>query len=135
MRVIEVSMEQRRNEGVGKRGIPEKTGRAAASSGTIPACKNPGVIQPGTEPGSPWSDEALGVRVTVARIAPSLLDLGRASYVVPLKLTREQTSLGDVERHRSSAHRPLQTATLSTLQSRASFKAIARRHNYHADAL
>ncbi|KAJ8871804.1 hypothetical protein PR048_028144 [Dryococelus australis] len=38
-----------------KRGceIPEKTCRPAASSGTIPACENPGVTRPGIEPGSP----------------------------------------------------------------------------------
>ncbi|KAJ8865759.1 hypothetical protein PR048_033280 [Dryococelus australis] len=30
------------------------------------------------------SDEALGVRVSVARIAPSLLDLGTRSYIIPL---------------------------------------------------
>ncbi|KAJ8866692.1 hypothetical protein PR048_032553 [Dryococelus australis] len=38
-----MSMEQRRNEGVGrKREIREKTCRPAASSGTIPTCENPG---------------------------------------------------------------------------------------------
>ncbi|KAJ8879824.1 hypothetical protein PR048_020432 [Dryococelus australis] len=38
----------------GKREIPEKTRRPAASSGTIPTCENPGVARPGIEPGSPW---------------------------------------------------------------------------------
>ncbi|KAJ8897119.1 hypothetical protein PR048_002465 [Dryococelus australis] len=42
-----------RNEGAGKREIPEKTRRPTASSGTIPTCKNP-VTRPGIEPGSPW---------------------------------------------------------------------------------
>ncbi|KAJ8894238.1 hypothetical protein PR048_006850 [Dryococelus australis] len=34
----------------GKRDIPEKTRRPAASSGTIPTCRNPGVTQPEIEP-------------------------------------------------------------------------------------
>ncbi|KAJ8882863.1 hypothetical protein PR048_014677, partial [Dryococelus australis] len=38
MRLVEVSTEQRRNEGVGKNGDPEKTRRPVASSGTIPTC-------------------------------------------------------------------------------------------------
>ncbi|KAJ8874981.1 hypothetical protein PR048_022871 [Dryococelus australis] len=54
MRVIEVSMEQRRNESTGKREIPEKTQRPTASSSTIPTCENPGRNQPRIEPGSPW---------------------------------------------------------------------------------
>ncbi|KAJ8893762.1 hypothetical protein PR048_006362 [Dryococelus australis] len=37
----------------GKREIPEKTRRPAASSGTIPTCENPGAIPPEIEPGSP----------------------------------------------------------------------------------
>ncbi|KAJ8880472.1 hypothetical protein PR048_016942 [Dryococelus australis] len=41
MRVIEVSIEQRRNERAGKREIPEKTRRPTASSDTIPTCENP----------------------------------------------------------------------------------------------
>ncbi|KAJ8868953.1 hypothetical protein PR048_030494 [Dryococelus australis] len=40
MRMIEVSMEQRRKERVGKREIPEKTRGPTASSGTIPTCEN-----------------------------------------------------------------------------------------------
>ncbi|KAJ8888357.1 hypothetical protein PR048_007847 [Dryococelus australis] len=50
MKVIELGMEQRRNErawGTGDR-------RPSASSGTIPTCENPGVTRPGIEPGSPW---------------------------------------------------------------------------------
>ncbi|KAJ8895394.1 hypothetical protein PR048_000726 [Dryococelus australis] len=46
-------MERRRNEMAGKREIPEKTRRPAASSGTIPTCENP-VTRPGIEPGPPW---------------------------------------------------------------------------------
>ncbi|KAJ8875014.1 hypothetical protein PR048_022904 [Dryococelus australis] len=38
----------------GKREIPEKTHRPAASSGTISTCENPEVSRPGIEPGSPW---------------------------------------------------------------------------------
>ncbi|KAJ8880266.1 hypothetical protein PR048_016732 [Dryococelus australis] len=40
-----------------KREIPEETRRPAASCGTIPTCKNPGVTRPGTEPGPPWWEE------------------------------------------------------------------------------
>ncbi|KAJ8897718.1 hypothetical protein PR048_003068 [Dryococelus australis] len=54
MRMIGVSMEQRRNEGAGKWDIPKKTHRPAASLDTIPTCENPGVTRPGIEPGSPW---------------------------------------------------------------------------------
>ncbi|KAJ8881597.1 hypothetical protein PR048_018083 [Dryococelus australis] len=53
MSVIEVNMERRRNEGTGKREIPEKAHRHTASSGTIPTCGNP-MTWPGIEPGSPW---------------------------------------------------------------------------------
>ncbi|KAJ8879799.1 hypothetical protein PR048_020407 [Dryococelus australis] len=38
----------------GKREIPEKTRRLAASSSAIPPCENPGVTLPGNEFGSPW---------------------------------------------------------------------------------
>ncbi|KAJ8876721.1 hypothetical protein PR048_021168 [Dryococelus australis] len=65
-RVIEASMEQRRNERRGKREIPEKTRRPAASSGTIPTCKNPGVARPGIEPGSPcWEASKANRSATV----------------------------------------------------------------------
>ncbi|KAJ8870636.1 hypothetical protein PR048_029659 [Dryococelus australis] len=47
-------MEQRRNARRGKREIPEKTRRPAASSSTIATCENPGVTLPGIEPCSPW---------------------------------------------------------------------------------
>ncbi|KAJ8878333.1 hypothetical protein PR048_018910 [Dryococelus australis] len=40
-------------KGGGKRDIPEKTRRPAASSGMIPICENPGVTSPGIELGSP----------------------------------------------------------------------------------
>ncbi|KAJ8877394.1 hypothetical protein PR048_021848 [Dryococelus australis] len=46
------------SKGRGKRDIPEKTRRAAASSGTIPTCENP-VVQLGIEPGSPWREASL----------------------------------------------------------------------------
>ncbi|KAJ8866036.1 hypothetical protein PR048_033560 [Dryococelus australis] len=39
-------------KGRGKLDIPEKTRRPAASSGTIPTCKNPAATSPGIEPGS-----------------------------------------------------------------------------------
>ncbi|KAJ8884324.1 hypothetical protein PR048_016181 [Dryococelus australis] len=127
LRVIEVNMERRQNEEVGKWEIPEKTRQPAATYGTITTCENP-MTRPGIEPGLPWwegsvliaqppwplnlrkkslllpayvltdapnitctvqrhdgntarlarrNDETLGVRVSVARIAPPLLDLGR----------------------------------------------------------
>ncbi|KAJ8882478.1 hypothetical protein PR048_014289 [Dryococelus australis] len=57
MEVIEMSMEQRRNERAGEREIPEKTRQAL--SGTIPTCENPGVTQPVIEPGV---DKNLGTR-------------------------------------------------------------------------
>ncbi|KAJ8867513.1 hypothetical protein PR048_031315 [Dryococelus australis] len=41
-------------KGRGKREIPEKTRRQAASSGMIPTCENMGGARPGNEPGSPW---------------------------------------------------------------------------------
>ncbi|KAJ8871846.1 hypothetical protein PR048_028186 [Dryococelus australis] len=50
MRVIELNIERRRNEGAGKREIPEETRRPTASSGTISTCGNPGVTRPGIEP-------------------------------------------------------------------------------------
>ncbi|KAJ8879092.1 hypothetical protein PR048_019698 [Dryococelus australis] len=45
-------------KGRGKREIPEKTRRPAASSGTIRTCENP-VIRPGIKPGSPWWQASL----------------------------------------------------------------------------
>ncbi|KAJ8887155.1 hypothetical protein PR048_013370 [Dryococelus australis] len=53
MRVIEVSMEWRRNEGAGEKGGPEKTRRPTALSGTIPKCEN-FVTWPVIEPRPPW---------------------------------------------------------------------------------
>ncbi|KAJ8893719.1 hypothetical protein PR048_006319 [Dryococelus australis] len=47
---LSTPMEQRENERAGKREIPEKTRRPAASSGTIPTCENPGVARSGIEP-------------------------------------------------------------------------------------
>ncbi|KAJ8882734.1 hypothetical protein PR048_014547 [Dryococelus australis] len=41
-------------QGRGKRDIPEKIRRPAASSGTITTCENPGVTRTGVEPGPPW---------------------------------------------------------------------------------
>ncbi|KAJ8876801.1 hypothetical protein PR048_021248 [Dryococelus australis] len=53
IRVIEVNLERRRNEGAGKQDIPEKTRRPNASSATIPTCENPGAAPPGIELGLP----------------------------------------------------------------------------------
>ncbi|KAJ8875333.1 hypothetical protein PR048_023228 [Dryococelus australis] len=86
-----VRLGQRRNAMAGKLEISQKTRRPAASSGTNPTCENSAVARPGIEPvglqrydGSIArlacrSDVALGVRVIVASIASSLLDLGRAA--------------------------------------------------------
>ncbi|KAJ8894797.1 hypothetical protein PR048_000104 [Dryococelus australis] len=60
MRLIEVYMERRRNEGAGEMEEPRENPRPATSSGN-----------------DQKGDEALDVRVSVARIAPSLLDLTR----------------------------------------------------------
>ncbi|KAJ8882648.1 hypothetical protein PR048_014460 [Dryococelus australis] len=38
----------------GSREFPEKAGRQAALSSTIPTCENPGVNPPGIVPGSTW---------------------------------------------------------------------------------
>ncbi|KAJ8880305.1 hypothetical protein PR048_016771 [Dryococelus australis] len=56
MRVTEVNVERRRNEGAGETGEPRekiKTRRPTASSGTIPTCESP-ATRPGIEPGPPW---------------------------------------------------------------------------------
>ncbi|KAJ8867475.1 hypothetical protein PR048_031277 [Dryococelus australis] len=54
MRMIDMITEQRRNERVGKREIPEKTHLPMTSSGTILKCENPERNGPGIESGSPW---------------------------------------------------------------------------------
>ncbi|KAJ8879214.1 hypothetical protein PR048_019820 [Dryococelus australis] len=59
MRVIEVSMEQRRNARAGETGVAEKTRRPGASSGTIRTCKNTGGIRSGIEPSSPWWEASI----------------------------------------------------------------------------
>ncbi|KAJ8873898.1 hypothetical protein PR048_024734 [Dryococelus australis] len=50
--LVQLNMELRWNEGVGKRKSPEKTRQPTASSGTIPTCESP-VTRQGLEPGSP----------------------------------------------------------------------------------
>ncbi|KAJ8878304.1 hypothetical protein PR048_018881 [Dryococelus australis] len=57
----EVRMEERRKQGRLKREIPEKTRQPAASSGTIPTCKNTGVSQPGIEPCSYWWEASISL--------------------------------------------------------------------------
>ncbi|KAJ8866413.1 hypothetical protein PR048_032256 [Dryococelus australis] len=54
MRVIEVSMEQRRNEGAGKREIPEKTPPTNGIVRHDSHMRKSGVTRPGIEPDSPW---------------------------------------------------------------------------------
>ncbi|KAJ8877835.1 hypothetical protein PR048_022294 [Dryococelus australis] len=39
-----------------KRGIPERSRRPAASSGTIPTCEDPGAVPPGIGPGLGWCE-------------------------------------------------------------------------------
>ncbi|KAJ8889765.1 hypothetical protein PR048_009268 [Dryococelus australis] len=86
LRADEIEARQSRNARAGKRRDAEKSRRPVASSSTIPTCEDPGVTRPGIEPGSLWSDEALDVRVSVARIAPSLLDLGHGVPTVSIPL-------------------------------------------------
>ncbi|KAJ8882788.1 hypothetical protein PR048_014602 [Dryococelus australis] len=77
MRVIEISMEQRRNKRAGNRKIPEKTRRPATSSGTIPTCKIPGATPPEIKPGPPAEKKGGGGRSSYdkyRRPHPSLLD-------------------------------------------------------------
>ncbi|KAJ8895981.1 hypothetical protein PR048_001322 [Dryococelus australis] len=115
MRVIEVSMEQRRNERAGKREITEQTRRPTASSGTIPTCENPELslrekknptvtdlictvqrYDGNTARLARRSDEALDVHVSVARIAPSLLlDLGRG---VPTGGPADRSAFAPIDR-------------------------------------
>ncbi|KAJ8869208.1 hypothetical protein PR048_030780 [Dryococelus australis] len=54
MRAIKVSMERHRNERAGGTGDPrkKKKRRPATSSSTISTCEDPGVAQPGIEPGA-----------------------------------------------------------------------------------
>ncbi|KAJ8891505.1 hypothetical protein PR048_004033 [Dryococelus australis] len=63
MRVIEVNMERRRNEGAG---------RPTTSSSTIPTCENP-VTRPGIEPGSLWWEAS--VQIAQPSWSPEALDL------------------------------------------------------------
>ncbi|KAJ8873305.1 hypothetical protein PR048_026939 [Dryococelus australis] len=76
--------------GRGKREIPEKIRLPEASSSGSPTCESPGAAPPGLEPGQPSTptDTArharrgavlIGVRASVARIAPSLLSLQRVT--------------------------------------------------------
>ncbi|KAJ8890195.1 hypothetical protein PR048_009702 [Dryococelus australis] len=68
-------MEQHQNERAGETGDPREN---PPTNGIVR------VTRSGIEPISPWNDEALGVSETVARIAPSLLDLH--SPLAPLLL-------------------------------------------------
>ncbi|KAJ8882428.1 hypothetical protein PR048_014236 [Dryococelus australis] len=52
----------------GKREILEETCRPAASSGIIPTCENPGVTQPGIEPGSPRWETSMMVVVVLTSL-------------------------------------------------------------------
>ncbi|KAJ8876123.1 hypothetical protein PR048_024032 [Dryococelus australis] len=73
-------------KGQGKREIPEKTHRRAASSSTIPTCKNPGVTRPGIEPGSPKSQASR--LTTVATVA---LPLKRQTHSPEARLHPTET--------------------------------------------
>ncbi|KAJ8878568.1 hypothetical protein PR048_019146 [Dryococelus australis] len=72
MRVIEASMEQRWNEWARETGEPEKTRRPAASSGTIPTCKNL-MTQQGLNP------VCLGGRSHHSQFFPSFPRMGSGS--------------------------------------------------------
>ncbi|KAJ8880364.1 hypothetical protein PR048_016833 [Dryococelus australis] len=67
----------------GKREIPEKTCRSAASSGTITTCKNPEATPMGIEPGSPRFGEEVTQHIKVPQV--SLPDLS-----IPEQLGRRQ---------------------------------------------
>ncbi|KAJ8870808.1 hypothetical protein PR048_027107 [Dryococelus australis] len=76
MRVIEVNVERRRNEGVGEAGYPEKTRRLTTSSISIPTCENP-VTRPGIKPGSPWWEASVLIAqppwpLQIPEVKPSL---------------------------------------------------------------
>ncbi|KAJ8882624.1 hypothetical protein PR048_014436 [Dryococelus australis] len=73
-------------QGWGKREIPEKARRPAASSGTIPTCENPGPSPPGIEPGSRrWEAIWSGA----GRV-------GRGKREIPEKTHRPATSSGTI---------------------------------------
>ncbi|KAJ8870348.1 hypothetical protein PR048_029369 [Dryococelus australis] len=67
---------ERGSGGGGKQDIPERTRRPAASSGTIPACENPGATPTEIEPGSPrWEASSLATRSPLPwgkKIAPEI---------------------------------------------------------------
>ncbi|KAJ8874559.1 hypothetical protein PR048_025422 [Dryococelus australis] len=70
MGVIEVSMEQHRNERAGEIGDPRENSSAVASSGTISKCKSPGAIPPRIEPGSlRWTGSCLNYYTACHRSA------------------------------------------------------------------
>ncbi|KAJ8880399.1 hypothetical protein PR048_016868 [Dryococelus australis] len=66
-------------QGRGKREIPEKTCRPAASSGTIPTCEDPEAAPPGNEPGSPWWEASRPILVNASAPRPA------TSFVFPQK--------------------------------------------------
>ncbi|KAJ8895258.1 hypothetical protein PR048_000583 [Dryococelus australis] len=94
-------------QGRGKREIPEKIRRPAASSGTIPTCENPGVTRPGIEPGSPYHRNIYnGVRITRScsptsvgshKFAVCSSDLRTPSRIVAFKLVGHHVLLCAVE--------------------------------------
>ncbi|KAJ8870165.1 hypothetical protein PR048_029178 [Dryococelus australis] len=95
---------KRRNEiAPGKREIPEKTRRPAASSGTIPSCENPGV-----EPEAPWDmyrcHPAACPRPCLSQLSVSSAHLSRGQwrplpaptldYLLPTKANRVKIPSG-----------------------------------------
>ncbi|KAJ8880386.1 hypothetical protein PR048_016855 [Dryococelus australis] len=80
--VIEVSVEQHRNERAGETGkFPEKkTRRPAASSGTITICENPGVSRPGIEPDSPWWEASSLTAQTLRSRESTILSYHRTQH-------------------------------------------------------
>ncbi|KAJ8873664.1 hypothetical protein PR048_024494 [Dryococelus australis] len=88
---------------LGKREIPEKKRRPAASLDTIPTCGNGGVTRPGNEPGSPWYDYSVFIS------APSLIGCARLKGLVSDRLLRavpDSLSAGFVTRKRLDCSPP-----------------------------
>ncbi|KAJ8869261.1 hypothetical protein PR048_030833 [Dryococelus australis] len=92
------STERCRNDGAGKREVPEKTRRPTASSFTIPTCENP-VTRPGIEPGSPWWEASV---LTAQPPWPQWLESSRLQY----RLTAFLERAVQVESEWEKSHEP-----------------------------
>ncbi|KAJ8888540.1 hypothetical protein PR048_008031 [Dryococelus australis] len=153
MRVIEETMEQRRDQKAGrKRRSPRKLADQQRRSGTIPARENPGSIPPGIELVSPWwemsmqqehctpverialsGDATLDERGSVALIANALLTLKRdiklqiGSRLVEVILARLRSeSVGALGASETCAINSLAASTRKALNWRAAFPHVGR---------